>query len=156
MCEAVFAFGASRVYVGYLLFEIPSALGVHRFGARLWFARIMFTWGLASLGLALTRSTEMFYILRFLLGAAEAGLYPCLVFYITLWLPRAYLARGVGMLTIGSAIGNGAGALISGPLLDLDGMLGLAGWQWIFLITGRSEEHTSELQSLMRISYAVF
>src|SRR3546814_2612091 len=101
----------------------------------------------------------MFYILRFLLGAAEAGLYPCLVFYITLWLPRAYLARGVGMLTIGSAIGNGAGALISGPLLDLDGMLGLAGWQWIFLITGaipRSEEHTSELQSLMRISYAVF
>src|SRR3546814_5312365 len=78
----------------------------------------------------------MFYILRFLLGAAEAGLYPCLVFYITLWLPRAYLARGVGMLTIGSAIGNGAGALISGPLLDLAGMLGLAGWQWIFLITG--------------------
>src|SRR3546814_11749119 len=97
----------------------------------------MFTWGLASLGLALTRSTEMFYILRFLLGAAEAGLYPCLVFYITLWLPRAYLARGVGLLTIGSAIGNGAGALISGPLLDLDGMLGLAGWHWIFLITGQ-------------------
>src|SRR3546814_6949771 len=89
MSEAVFAFGASRFYVGYILFEIPSALGVHRFGARLWFARIMFTWGLASLGLALTRSTEMFYILRFLLGAAEAGLYPCLVFYITLWLPRA-------------------------------------------------------------------
>src|SRR3546814_1247096 len=99
---------------------------------------------------------------------------------LTLWLPRAYLARGVGMLTIGSAIGNGAGALISGPLLDLNGMLGLAGWQWIFLITGaipviggivilrymrdgiddatflRSEEHTSELPSLMRISYAVF
>src|SRR3546814_2954539 len=74
--------------------------------------------------------------LRFLRGAAEAGLYPCLVFYIALWLPRADLARGVGMLTIGSAIGNGAGALISGPLLDLDGMLGLAGWQRIFLITG--------------------
>src|SRR3546814_14661774 len=70
----------------------------------------------------------------------RSGLYPCLVFYITLWLPRAYLARGVGMLTIGSAIGNGAGALISGPLLDLDGMLGLAGWQWIFLITGAIPE----------------
>lgn len=136
MSEAVFAFGASLFYVGYIVFEIPSALGMHRFGARLWLARIMFTWGLATLGLAFATSTELFYAFRFMLGAAEAGLYPSLIFYITLWLPKSYYARGVGMLTIGSAIGNGAGALISGPLLDLDGVLGVAGWQWIFLVTG--------------------
>ena len=136
MTEAVFALGSSLFYIGYIAFEVPSALGMQRFGARVWLARIMFTWGLATLGLAFTNSTEVFYILRFLLGAAEAGLYPCLIFYIALWLPKSYLARGVGMLTIGSAIGNGGGALISGPLLDLDGALGFAGWQWIFLVTG--------------------
>lgn len=136
MSEAVFALGASLFYVGYIVFEIPSALGTHRFGARAWLARIMFTWGLATLGLAFTQSVEMFYIFRFLLGAAEAGLYPSLILYITHWLPRSYHARGMGMVTIGSALGNGLGALVSGPLLDMDGALGFAGWQWIFLVTG--------------------
>jgi MFS family permease len=136
MSEAVFALGASLFYVGYIVFEIPSALGTHRFGARVWLARIMFTWGLATLGLAFTQSVGMFYLLRFLLGAAEAGLYPSLILFITQWLPKAYLARGMGMITIGSAVGNGMGALVSGPLLDLDGALGYAGWQWIFLVTG--------------------
>lgn len=136
MSEAVFALGASLFYIGYIAFEIPSALGTHRFGARVWLARIMFTWGLATLGLAFTRSVEMFYIFRFLLGAAEAGLYPSLILYITHWLPKSYHARGMGLLTIGSALGNGMGALVSGPLLDMDGALGVAGWQWIFLVTG--------------------
>ncbi len=136
MSEAVFALGSSLFYVGYIAFEIPSALGAHRFGARLWFARIMLTWGLATLGLAFTSSTAMFYVLRLLLGVAEAGLYPSLLYYITLWFPRSYHAKAMGLLTIGSAIGNGAGALISGPLLDMNGVLGLAGWQWIFLVTG--------------------
>jgi MFS family permease len=136
MSEAVFALGSSLFYIGYIAFEVPSTLGMHRFGARLWLTRIMFTWGLATIALAFTSSTKMFYILRFLLGASEAGLYPSLILYITLWLPRSYHARGVGMLTIGSAIGNGAGALISGPLLDMNGALGAYGWQWIFLVTG--------------------
>lgn len=136
MSEAVFALGSSLLYFGYLVFEIPSALGAHRFGARIWLSRIMATWGLATLFLAFTDSTWMFYLLRFLLGAGEAGLYPALLFYITLWFPKAYIARAMGMLTIGSALGNGLGALVAGPLLDLNGVLGLAGWRWIFLVTG--------------------
>lgn len=136
MSEAIFALGSSLFYIGYIALEIPSALGAYRYGARIWFARIMFTWGLATLGLAFTSSATMFYVLRFLLGAAEAGLYPGLLFYITLWFPKAYHAKAMGLLTIGSALGNGFGALISGPLLDMNGVLGLAGWQWIFLVTG--------------------
>lgn len=136
MSEAVFALGASLFYLGYIVFEIPSALGAHKFGARVWFARIMFTWGLATLALAFVDSALLFYIFRFLLGAAEAGLYPGLLFYITLWFPKSYHAKAMGLLTIGSALGNGLGALISGPLLDLNGALGFAGWQWIFIVTG--------------------
>ena len=136
MTEAVFALGASLFYLGYIVFEIPSALGAHKFGARVWFARIMFTWGLATLALAFVDSALLFYTFRFLLGAAEAGLYPGLLFYITLWFPKSYHAKAMGLLTIGSALGNGLGALISGPLLDMNGVLGFAGWQWIFIVTG--------------------
>ncbi|RIA37090.1 MFS transporter [Hephaestia caeni] len=136
MSEAVFALGASLFYLGYIVFEIPSALGAHKFGARIWFARIMLTWGAATVALAFTSSTAMFYLFRFLLGAAEAGLYPGLLFYVTLWFPKSYHAKAMGLLTIGSALGNGLGALISGPLLDLNGFMGVAGWQWIFIVTG--------------------
>lgn len=136
MSEAIFAFGSSLFYLGYIAFEIPSALAAHRYGARLWFARIMLTWGIATLLLAFTSSAAIFYVLRFLLGAAEAGLYPALLFYITLWFPRADHARAMGFLTIGSALGNATGALISGPLLDMNGVMGFQGWQWIFLVTG--------------------
>jgi MFS family permease len=136
MSEATFGLGSSLFYIGYLLFEVPSALAAHRYGARTWFARIMVTWGLATLLLAFTASAPIFYILRFSLGMAEAGLYPGLLYYITIWFPRSQHARAMGFLTIGSALGNGVGALISGPLLDLDGALGLEGWQWIFLVTG--------------------
>jgi MFS family permease len=136
MSEATFALGSSLFYLGYLLFEVPSALAAHRYGARIWFARIMATWGLATLLLGFTGSATEFYVLRFMLGVAEAGLYPGLLYYITLWMPRAHQARAMGFLTIGSAIGNGMGALISGPLLDMNGVMGLQGWQWIFLVTG--------------------
>lgn len=136
MSQAVFALGSSLFYIGYILFEIPSGLAAHRYGSRMWTARIMATWGLCTLLLAWTNSAAMFYGLRFLLGVAEAGLYPSMVYYISLWMPRAQHARSLGFLTIGSALGNTFGALISGPLLDLNGVAGLAGWQWIFLVTG--------------------
>ncbi|WP_218000351.1 MFS transporter [Sphingomonas soli] len=134
--EAVFAFGASLFFVGYVLFEIPSAMANYKYGARIWFARIMVTWAITTLLLTFTQSPAVFYTLRFLLGAAEAGLYPALIFYLTLWFPESERPRAMGVLTLGSAFGNGFSALISGALLDLDGVLNLAGWQWIFIVTG--------------------
>jgi len=136
MSEAVFGFGASLFFIGYLVFEVPSALAVHRFGARIWLARIMGTWGVATLLLAFTASGTMFYVLRFLLGVAEAGAYPGLIYYLTLWFPQAYRVRVLGLLTLGSAFGNMLSALVGGALLDLNGVFGLAGWQWVFIATG--------------------
>lgn len=134
--EAVFAFGSSLFFVGYVLFEVPSAMANYRYGARIWFARIMITWSITTLLLVFTQSATLFYILRFLLGAAEAGLYPALIFYLTLWFPESERPRAMGVLTLGSAFGNGLSAVISGALLDLDGQFGVAGWQWIFIVTG--------------------
>lgn len=134
--EAVLGFGSSLFFVGYVLFEVPSAMANYRYGARLWFARIMVTWSITTLLLAFTQSAMAFYVLRFILGAAEAGLYPALIFYLTLWFPESERPRAMGVLTLGSAFGNGFSAIISGSLLDLDGVLGLAGWQWIFVVTG--------------------
>lgn len=136
LSEQIFALGASLFYIGYLLFEIPSVIAAHKYGSRLWFARIMFTWGLATLLLTFAYTPTLFFILRFLLGVAEAGLYPGLIFYVTLWFPKSKHPQALAFVTIGSAIGNSFGALISGPLLDLDGVFGLAGWQWVFLVTG--------------------
>jgi sugar phosphate permease len=136
MTEAVFSLGSSLFFLGYLALEVPSTLAAHRYGSRLWFARIMVTWGVATLLLGFASSAPAFYALRFALGAAEAGLYPAALYYMTFWFPRRSRAQAMGFLTIGSAIGNGSGALISGALLDLDGTLGLQGWQWVFLVTG--------------------
>lgn len=136
LSEASFAFGASLFFAAFILFEVPSALAAHRTGARLWVARIMATWGVITVAMAFARGETSFYLLRFLLGAAEAGLYPTLLYYLTLWFPQRAQTRVAGFLTLGSAVGNGTGALISGALLDLNGALGLEGWQWIFLVTG--------------------
>ena len=136
MSEAVFGFGASLFFLAFMLCELPSALLGHRFGARAWIARIMATWGLTTVLLAFTASVPEFYGLRFALGVAEAGLYPTLLYYLTLWFPQAQQARVSGFLLLGSAFGNGGGALISGALLGMNGTFGLAGWQWIFLVTG--------------------
>ncbi|MDB6094948.1 MAG: Major facilitator superfamily 1 transporter [Verrucomicrobia bacterium] len=136
MSEAVYALGASLFFVGYLIFEIPSTLALHRYGARAWIGRIIFTWGLATVLLGFTANVGMFYFLRFMLGAAEAGFYPGVLYYLTLWFPQSHRARVLAIFTLGSALGNMSGAMISGPLLDLNGALGLAGWQWVFIGTG--------------------
>jgi len=136
MSEAAFAFGSSLFFVAFMVFEVPSALAAHRFGARKWTARIMATWGLITIALAFTPNEAAFYGLRLALGVAEARLYPTLIYYLTLWFPQSQQPRVMGFLTLGSAIGNGGGALLSGALLDLNGAAGLEGWQWVFLITG--------------------
>lgn len=134
--EATYGLGASLFFIGYLLFEIPSNIILDKVGARRWFARIMLSWGAVTVALAFTRSTAMFYILRFLLGACEAGFYPGVLYYLTLWFPARYRARLVGYFMIGSALANAITAPIGGVLLDCDGRLGMRGWQWLFLVTG--------------------
>src|SRR3546814_5669291 len=109
----------------------------------------MVTWGAVTVLLGFAESATAFYVLRFLLGVAEAGFFPGVLYVLTLWFPQEHRARAVGAFMLSSAIANAIGAAIGGLLLDADGTLGLAGWQ-------RSEEHASELQSLMRSSYHVF
>lgn len=136
LSESSYGLGASLFFIGYFLFEVPSNLILGRVGARRWFARIMFTWGLVTVALAFTTGTTMFYILRFLLGACEAGFFPGVLYLLTIWMPFGYRARMVGWFMIASVVANAVGAPICGSLLDLDGTLGLRGWQWVFLATG--------------------
>ncbi|UZK68606.1 MFS transporter [Sphingomonas sp. S1-29] len=134
--EAAYGLGAGLFFVGYCLFEVPSNLILERVGARRWFARIMASWGIVTLLLGFTQSPTMFYILRFLLGVAEAGFFPGVLYALTLWFPQAHRARAIGLFMLASAVANAVGAALGGLLLDLDGLGGLRGWQWVFLATG--------------------
>ncbi|MFT4066027.1 MFS transporter [Paraburkholderia sp.] len=136
LTETAYGLASSLFFIGYLAFEVPSALGVHRFGAPKWFFRIMMSWGIATLAIAYISSGTMFAALRFLVGAAEAGLYPGIIYYLSIWLPRRQQVRGLALLTLGSALGNTLGSAFGGALLSLDGMWHYAGWQWVFIITG--------------------
>ena len=136
MSEAVYGLGAGLFFIGYFLFEAPANLVLARVGARVWFTRIMATWGLITIGLGFTNSPAMFYALRFLLGVAEAGFFPGVLYVLTLWYPQAHRGRMIGAFMIASAVANAVGALIGGALLDMDGLFGLAGWQWVFIATG--------------------
>lgn len=136
MSEYAYGLGASLFFIGYFIFEVPSNLLLNRFGASRWFARILVSWGLVTIALAYTTGPTMFYILRFLLGVCEAGFFPGVLYLLTLWFPRDYRGRMVGLFMIFSALANAIGAPLGGMLLDLDGMLGYAGWEWVFLATG--------------------
>ena len=136
MSETTYGLASSLFFIGSLVFEVPSALAAHRFGARLWFARILLTWGLLTVLLGFTISGSLFAAGRFLIGAAEAGAYPGIIFYLTLWFPKRYRVQAIALMTIGSPLGNMFGSLFGGLLLNLDGVLGLAGWQWVFIATG--------------------
>jgi MFS family permease len=136
LSEAAYGLGASLFFIGYFLFEAPSNLILAKVGARVWFARIMFTWGLVTLALGFTQNATMFYVLRFLLGVTEAGFFPGVLYVLTLWFPQAHRGRMVGLFMVASALANAVGAMVGGALLDLHGLGGLAGWQWVFLATG--------------------
>jgi MFS family permease len=136
LSETAYGFGASLFFIGYVIFEVPSCLALERYGARIWLARLIFSWGIVTVLLAFTSSKETFYLLRFLLGVAEAGFYPGVVFYISEWFPEPYRIRMLGYFTLGSSLGNMLGGLFNGILLDFGGRLGLAGWQWVFLGSG--------------------
>lgn len=136
LSETAYGLGASLFFIGYFLFEVPSNVILERVGARIWFTRIMATWGLITVGLGFTQSPTMFYVLRFLLGAAEAGFFPGVLYALTLWFPQSHRGRMVGWFMIASAVANAVGAVIGGALLDLNGLWGFRGWEWVFLATG--------------------
>lgn len=132
----VYGFGAGIFFLSYALFEIPSGAMATRFGPRLWLARIMITWGLLAAAMMFIRTAEQFYFMRFLLGAAEAGLFPGLMYYLSGWFPAAYQGRAVSRIYVAPALAAMIMGATAAPLLGLDGLGGLRGWQWVFLIQG--------------------
>jgi MFS family permease len=128
--------GAGMFFLAYCLFELPSNLALYRFGARLWIARIMITWGLLSVAMAFIGGVWSFYIMRFLLGVAEAGFFPGIAFYLAAWFPAQYRARILAGFLVGIPFSTVIGAPLSGLLLELDGLWGLAGWKWLFILEG--------------------
>jgi D-galactonate transporter len=132
----VFAWGAGIFFIGYFIFEVPSNLALERFGASRWIARIMVTWGIISAAMATVSGEMSFYILRFLLGVAEAGFFPGIILYLTYWYPAEYRGRFLAAFAIAVPVSTVIGAPISGLLLGLDGMMGLRGWQWLFILEG--------------------
>ncbi len=133
---SIYGFGAGLFFIGYFLFEVPSNLILHRVGARVWIARIMVVWGFISIGMMFIKSVTVFYLMRFLLGAAEAGFFPGVILYLTYWFPAKERARTVALFAAGGVIAGIVGSPLSGTILGLDGLAGLAGWQWLFLIEG--------------------
>jgi MFS transporter, ACS family, tartrate transporter len=132
----VYGFGGGLFFIGYALFEIPSGAMASRFGPRPWLARIMITWGLLAMGMMFIRSAWQFYLMRFLLGAAEAGFFPGLVYYLSHWFPKAYRGRAVSRIYIAPALAGVVMGATAAPLLGLDGLAGWRGWQWVFLAQG--------------------
>jgi MFS family permease len=134
LSASVFGFGAGLFFVSYFLFELPSNLILNKVGARLWIARILITWGIVSGLTAAVQGPNSFYAIRFVLGAAEAGFYPGVILYITWWFPNSYRSRIIGLFQTAIPISVIIGSIISGTILSLDGLWGLAGWQWLFII----------------------
>ena len=143
LSSIAYGFGAGIFFFSYFVFEVPSNLALERFGARKWIARIMLSWGILSGAMAcipwLGRLTGLgnenaFYGVRILLGAAEAGFFPGIIFYLTLWFPAVYRARIVGYFMAAIPLSSVIGAPVSGFLLYMHGALGLEGWQWLFII----------------------
>jgi len=131
---AQYGLGAGLFFVTYCLLEVPSNLLLIRFGATRWIARIMFTWGLCAMAMAFVRNLTSFYVVRLLFGAAEAGFYPGVLFFLTLWFPAAYRGRVLAVFVSSAAISGIIGSPISGLLLTLDGVAGLRGWQWLYVV----------------------
>ncbi|WP_018121887.1 MFS transporter [Wohlfahrtiimonas chitiniclastica] len=132
----LFGYGTGIFFIGYFLFEVPSNLLLTKFGARRWISRIMITWGLVSACMAFAAGDVSFLIMRFLLGAAEAGFFPGIILYLTFWFPQEYRARIISVFMLSIPLSLAVGAPLSTALLGLNGIGGLHGWQWLFIIEG--------------------
>src|SRR6266566_633241 len=136
LSAAVFGLGGGIFFVSYFIFEVPSNLALEKVGARLWIARIMITWGVISGCMAFVVGPASFLVLRFLLGAAEAGFFPGVILYLTYWFPAEYRARIVAVFMVAIPASSFLGSPISASLLEMEGILGLHGWQWMFILEG--------------------
>jgi D-galactonate transporter len=137
LSETVYGLGAGIFFIGYFLFEVPANLLMTKVGARRWIARIMVSWGVVSACMMFTTSTHSFYLLRFLLGVAEAGFFPGVILYLTYWYPARRRARIVAIFMSAIAVAGVIGGPLSGWIMSaLAGHSGLAGWQWLFLLEG--------------------
>jgi ACS family tartrate transporter-like MFS transporter len=130
----IYGLGAGIFFVGYFILEVPSNLALEKFGARKWIARIMLSWGAISAACALIAGPWSFLILRFLLGAAEAGFFPGVILYLTFWYPAEYRAKIIGIFMVAIPAAGLIGSPISGAILGMSGVMGLGGWQWIFIL----------------------
>ena len=134
--DTIFGLGAGIFSLGYVIFGVPSNLALERFGARRWLAGIMIVWGLLSASMLLIESAASFYVLRFLLGVAEAGFFPGIILFLTWWFPESERTRVLALFLTAISVAYVAGGPLSGGLLELDGLAGLEGWQWLFLMEG--------------------
>lgn len=132
----IYGFGAGIFSIGYFLFEVPSNLALHRFGARIWIPRIMITWGIVSAGFAFVYNDTSFYVMRFLLGAAEAGFFPGIVFYLSRWFPARHLSSATAIFILGLPISVLIGAPLSTAILEFAPPIWFRNWQWMFLVEG--------------------
>ncbi|MEU6696421.1 MFS transporter [Pseudonocardia sp. NPDC046786] len=133
---AAYGLGAGLFFVAYALFELPSNMMMERFGPKVWLTRIMVSWGLISAAMMFVQGPVSFYVLRFLLGAAEAGFFPAIIFFFTRWLPHSHRGRATAIFVAGSSVAAALSGPLSGPLLSMHGLLDLHGWQWLFLLEG--------------------
>jgi ACS family tartrate transporter-like MFS transporter len=136
LTSQMFGLGAGIFFLGYFVFEVPSTVILHHVGARFWIGRVMITWGLVSVAMTFTRGPISFYILRFLLGLAEAGFFPGIILYLSYWFPANHRSAVTAMFMAAAPIAGFIGSPVSGALMQLDGLLGLRGWQWLFLLEG--------------------
>jgi MFS family permease len=130
----MYGFGAGLALLSYSLFELPSNLAMEKFGARRWLARIMITWGLIGCAMVLVNGALTFYLVRFLLGAAEAGLFPGVILYLTYWFPKRHRSKPLALFALGIPMASVIGSPISGAIMEMDGFLGVKGWHWLYVL----------------------
>ncbi|GGP33333.1 D-galactonate transporter [Streptomyces calvus] len=136
LSAAAFGLGAGIFFIAYALFEVPSNILMERFGPKVWLTRIMISWGVVATAMAFVDSVEMFYALRFLLGVAEAGFFPAVIYYFSRWLPDSHRGRATSIFLMGSGTATVIVGPVSGALMEMHGIWGHAGWQWMFFIEG--------------------
>lgn len=136
LSASMYGLGVGMFYISYIIFEVPSNIIMTRVGARIWIARIMITWGIVSTGMAFVHSANQLYVMRFLLGMAEAGFTPGIIYYISCWFPKSNRARAMSFFYMGSVAASIIGLPLSGAILNMHGIAEVAGWRWLFALEG--------------------